>query len=770
MFVFKLNPLGDPLLDETTRSRYPYDSEVITTWPVSRRYCIQKLFYFDWDFKPQPSIFDDRCFKEITKLKVKRRASKSFRQFAATKEYFDVVIGENKFREDILHKKIKPPYSLKKYSSTYCNKYFECPFGKNKNLDLKINGVDQVCRFIQFFNFLFFDKITFTIVYNNEIGLIYFNSSNLLYYIRHLSDHNYLSFYTLSNYGAENIQSSINIKQIFALCTNNVKKCSWYFMCDYNRKKMIEVNKVCDLNFDCINQSDEKYCSSNTHFNCISGFPVSISRSKVNDNQIDCSDRSDECEKNSISSAEEIIKNPNLRKYIWFCTVAIFVFNTIAIVKCYKEIKNVDKTRLVSLYNLIFVFNLSVSDMIFGFVLAILATFSSKFSGHYCLNDLEWRSSLACNVIGMLTIVSSQTSLNILALITGFRLYTVYKPFKDIHDFKNKIVYLLLICWIIPILLSITPIVLQNNFTQSMLVSSNLFLGNKSVDFIVDLSDRTANNQNTSQLSIPLLKNNIKNSSFKSINEMKKQYPNTSFVVKNTFGFYSSSSVCLPDFYSKSLLASRFSCVLMSFNLLMVILISVGYVLIFREIRQSKVNNLSKNRSNNERKFMIRVFMIVATDIVCWLPIIAFTYASYLGLKIPEIVHPLSSIVLLPINSFINPFLYSKVEIVLYQFIKKYVEKCYSCLAEFLKLYFFRPFFKNLKNIWPPLVRYLKKLVLTTPQIFSIYLFFLFLIIISKLSGVSFKLWPYCPPPLCSLWPPNFLKWPISGSTCKYKF
>ena len=157
--------------------------------------------------------------------------------------------------------------------------------------------------------------------------------------------------------------------------------------------------------------------------------------------QIDCSDMSDECKENSISSKEEVIKDINLRRYIWFCMVAIFVLNSFSLIKCYKEIKSVDKTRLVSLYNLIFVIMLSVSDMIFGFVLAILAIFSCKFSGQYCLNDLEWRSSFACNVIGMLTIVSSQTSLNILALITGFRLYTVYKPFKDIYPLKNKIVF-----------------------------------------------------------------------------------------------------------------------------------------------------------------------------------------------------------------------------------------------------------------------------------------------------------------------------------------
>ena len=442
MFVFKLNPLGDPIFDDLTELHWQDEFNVtVTTWPVGRGYCKKEISsYESYSFKPPLS--DSSCFRQITVPYFKRTTFKNFRQFTNRIKYnFRIVVGENKFRENNLHKLIKPPYSLKNYSSNYCNETFECPIEKNINLSLEMNEIDQVCRFIKFFNFLLFDEITFTIINTNKVDFIYFHNSNLLRYIRLLSIRNYLPFQLENNFGEWNVKISSFINNIFAICKNSVTTCHWRFFCDYNQKKFVGIKKVCDLNYDCINQSDEKYCSSKLHFNCISEVPVSISRSKVNDNQIDCSDRSDECKENSISSAEEVIKNSSLRIYIWFCTVAIFVLNSVSLIKCYKEIKIVDKTRLVSLYNLIFVLNLSVSDTIFGFVLAILAIFSSKYSGHYCLNDLEWRSIFACNVIGMLTIVSSQTSLNILALITGFRLYTVYKPFKDIYPLKNKIVF-----------------------------------------------------------------------------------------------------------------------------------------------------------------------------------------------------------------------------------------------------------------------------------------------------------------------------------------
>ena len=191
-----------------------------------------------------------------------------------------------------------------------------------------------------------------------------------------------------------------------------------------------------------------------------------------------------------------------------------------------------------------------------------------------------------------------------------------------------------------------------------------MFQKSKMIDLIVNLGDKSIINSKIQSFE----------TWFKNIDEMKTQYPNANITVKNTFGFYSSSTVCLPDFYSKSFLASNFSFVLMSFNLLLIVLISTGYIFIHYKISSSKVKIVSTNRTEQERKFMVRVSLIVVTDIVCWLPIIVFTYANYFGYQIPDIVVPLSSIVLLPINSFVNPFLYSKVETFLYETSKKCVQ------------------------------------------------------------------------------------------------
>ena len=199
-----------------------------------------------------------------------------------------------------------------------------------------------------------------------------------------------------------------------------------------------------------------------------------------------------------------------------------------------------------------------------------------------------------------------------------------------------------------------------------MLITTNMFKDNKIIGSIVNLGDNTKVNSKIQKLGIW----------FKNFDELKKQYPSANVTVKNTFGFYSSSTVCLPYFYSKSLLASNFSFALMSFNLFLIALILIGYILIYYKVRSSRVHShLSNNRIDPERIFMIRVSLIVATDIVCWLPIIFFTYTNYFGWKVPSIIIPLSSIVILPINSFVNPFLYSRVEVILYKILKYCLKK-----------------------------------------------------------------------------------------------
>ena len=84
---------------------------------------------------------------------------------------------------------------------------------------------------------------------------------------------------------------------------------------------------------------------------------------------------------------------------------------------------------------------------------------------------------------------------------------------------------------------------------------------------------------------------------------IRTQYPNTSIDVEKVFGYYSSSAVCLPDFFSRSSIISKFNLTLMSFNLFLVIFISIGYVLIFIKIKSTNSERLSKNNLRKKKDY-----------------------------------------------------------------------------------------------------------------------------------------------------------------------
>ena len=87
-------------------------------------------------------------------------------------------------------------------------------------------------------------------------------------------------------------------KSSYKICKENHLDCPWLLRCEHSDNELIDIGKVCDFNIDYQDESDEKYCSSQTHFNCTRGSPVLIRRTKVGDSELDCSDQSDECKEN----------------------------------------------------------------------------------------------------------------------------------------------------------------------------------------------------------------------------------------------------------------------------------------------------------------------------------------------------------------------------------------------------------------------------------------------------------------------------------------
>ena len=199
-------------------------------------------------------------------------------------------------------------------NGTTCNNNFECPFREDECsrscfviTEKYYNYFIRLRKFITCFSFLFKNLEPFLIKswtgYNRIAeSRFYFNDTKLHYLPRPYNESKTTQIIaiTSSTSPIKFISTIKNIsfhlyEDVYTICRDNLLDCPWYFRCEHDQYQLIEIHKVCDFNFDCKDQSDEKYCSSKTHFNCTAVSPVSIDRRKVNDYELDCDDRSDEC-------------------------------------------------------------------------------------------------------------------------------------------------------------------------------------------------------------------------------------------------------------------------------------------------------------------------------------------------------------------------------------------------------------------------------------------------------------------------------------------
>jgi len=86
-------------------------------------------------------------------------------------------------------------------------------------------------------------------------------------------------------------------------------------------------------------------------------------------------------------------------------------------------------------------------------------------------------------------------------------------------------------------------------------------------------------------------------------------------------------------------------------------------------------SNIGRNNKKDNRmlKLKKRILYIILTDTLCWLPIIIMSFMSYSGFKLVGEVNPVSAIVILPINSAINPLIYSRLDKYIKRFFRKVI-------------------------------------------------------------------------------------------------
>ena len=421
-------------------------------------------------------------------------------------------------------------------------------------------------------------------------------------------------------------------------------------------------NSACPQGFD------EQDCPN--RFECKADGKVSIDYAQTCDGTIDCDDGSDE----TFCIYGESILDRFVYGF-WFMGCVVVVGNLFAIVFTVKLLRSKQLSDSIWTQYLI-ILNISIADFIMGVYLLTIARYGFAYSRPITFSfnewrsadyewrsaDYEWRSSLDCSVVGSLSVISSEASCFLMVVLTAFRLRNVSNPMASLSISTLKWKICICCAWFLAVILAVVPI---HNFDYF-------------VDFILFEYNRRRSDfapWTTSDLQSFACRYAIMtNQSMDNLNDpwqSTKSFFQTTYLEKPllVIGYYGGTRVCLPNYFVNGFgHAWQYTIAIISINFISFIFIAVSYVIMYylSKKRKKKINKNNKRSAKQEATMRKRIARIIATDFLCWIPICIFSYLTTTMEnsftpqdKAPDGFYLASAVAFLPINSALNPFLYS---------------------------------------------------------------------------------------------------------------
>ena len=318
-------------------------------------------------------------------------------------------------------------------------------------------------------------------------------------------------------------------------------------------------------------------------------------------------------------TCDRLLSDRVLVAMMWLIGLSALAGNVFVLVYQNKQNKNKVQSVLLN--------NLAASDLLMGIYMIVIAIADIYFGTNFPMQAEMWRTGIPCKVAGTLSILSSEASVFFVTVISLDRFVSIKYPHSKYKLRRKSTVVTATVVWAFAIVLGIVPSFLAGKYPN--------FYDNSHV--CIGLPLALYESYTTYHVE------KLFSSKYKDI------YIEISRSISNGKepGMYFSTAIFL------------------GLNFVCYLIIVCCYIEIIRTVYKSSKRAGLNREMKAQIRLTLKVAAIVATDFICWFPVIVLGILVQTEvLTLPPSVFAWSVTFILPINSALNPYLYTISDII----------------------------------------------------------------------------------------------------------